>query len=339
MKIPPPQDTLAGRIYSALQRENTEPPRPHLGASLIGHKCERWLWLSFRWAVREEFEGRILRLFRRGHHEESWVFRDLEAAGVKVQAFDPETGKQWRINAGGHFSGSMDGIILSGVPEAPKTKHVLEIKTHSVKSFADLESKGVKASKPQHWAQMQLYMLHTSVDRALYFAVCKDDDRIYTERVELDKQEAQRLTDKAHRIIESDRMPPPLSTDPTWFECKFCAAHDLCHGSKLAKQSNCRTCAHSTPLSDGTWHCAHWDSVIPGADAQLAGCDEHVIHPDLTPGWQYEPANTGVIWLTPAGKIHNASDGYKSREIMANWKACAAGVRDEYAGFEPEIVG
>ena len=157
--------------------------------------------------------------------------------------------------------------------------------------------------------------------------------------MEFDEQAAIDLQAKADRIISADRMPPPLHTDPSFYLCKWCAAHDLCHGSKLTKQVNCRTCAHSTPVDDGKWHCAHWDAEIPGADAQLQGCDEHIIHPDLTPGWPYEPADRGVIWLTPAGKIHNASDAYKSREIVANYVACASGVREQWSEFNPEVVG
>ena len=49
--------------------------------------------------------------------------------------------------------------------EAPKTWHVLEFKTHGVKSFADLTAKGVVLSKPQHAAQMQIYMHLTGIKR------------------------------------------------------------------------------------------------------------------------------------------------------------------------------
>ena len=70
------------------------------------------------------------------------------------------------------WSGSIDGIIEKGVPEAPTKRHILECKTHSLKSFKDLCDKGVQESKPQHWCQMQLYMHGTGIDRALYFAVC-----------------------------------------------------------------------------------------------------------------------------------------------------------------------
>ena len=45
-----------------------------------------------------------------------------------------------------------------GIPEAPKTWHVLEFKTHNSKSFAKLEKEGVQKSNPMHYAQMQVYM-------------------------------------------------------------------------------------------------------------------------------------------------------------------------------------
>ncbi len=60
---------------------------------------------------------------------------------------------------------------------------MLEFKTHSAKSFADLAAKGVEASKPQHVAQMQIYMHLTGITRALYVAVCKDTDALHIERV------------------------------------------------------------------------------------------------------------------------------------------------------------
>jgi hypothetical protein len=51
---------------------------------------------------------------------------------------------------------------------------VVEFKTHSAKSFRKLVQRGVAEAKPQHWAQMQVYMQLTGLTRALYVAVCKD---------------------------------------------------------------------------------------------------------------------------------------------------------------------
>lgn len=310
--IPEPTDTIASRIYKSLEdKAAAELPRQHLGASIIGHYCDRYIWLSFHWALANEFEGRILRLFRRGQDEEAKVFQDLASAGIDVKPFN--NGQQWSIKQG-HFGGSLDGIIMGGVPDAPFTQHVLEIKTHSKKSFDDLE-KGVEKSKPQHYAQMQVYMFHTGIDRALYFAVCKDDDRIYTERVRLNKEFAQHLTDKAQSIIAAPRPAERISQDPSWYQCKLCSAHNLCHVSKLTTQVNCRTCCQATAEQDGTWYCDHWQSAIPD-DALLNGCDKHLFHPDLVPDWPY---NNG--WVTPNGIID--TDKYSSHEIIANWQACA----------------
>ena len=66
----------------------------------------------------------MLRLFRRGQNEESVVVSDLRAIGVDVQA----TGaSQSRVKFDCHVSGSVDGIIESGLPESPKKRHILEI--------------------------------------------------------------------------------------------------------------------------------------------------------------------------------------------------------------------
>ena len=78
------QDPISALIDAA-HEERQEKPRPHLGASMLGHKCDRWLWLSFRWAVVEKFPGRILRLFRRGHNEEQQIISDLRAIGLDVR--------------------------------------------------------------------------------------------------------------------------------------------------------------------------------------------------------------------------------------------------------------
>jgi hypothetical protein len=59
-------------------------PRPYMGISSRGHACERFLWLQFRWAIREKFSGRMLRLFRRGQDEEVTMVRDLACAGLDI---------------------------------------------------------------------------------------------------------------------------------------------------------------------------------------------------------------------------------------------------------------
>lgn len=324
--IPDPLNSIAAKIdeYHASKPDR---PRPHLGASQLGHPCDRWLWLSFRWAVQERFSGRMLRLFRRGQLEEETVVADLRAIGMDIRN---TTGNQARVDFGSHVSGSMDGVIEYGIPEAPHKRHILEIKTHNKRSFDELVKKGVKDAKPQHYAQMQVYMLGAKIDRALYVAVCKDDDRLYTERVRLAKLEAEPLVERGHRIATSDRMPEPVSADPTWYVCKMCAAHSICHGGEPVQHVNCRTCAHSTAEPDSTWSCAlHKAGNIP-VDFQREGCESHVMHPDMVP-WQLDgDASTEqvAVWVIDGKRVKNGAPApgvYSSREVVANPALCASG--------------
>ena len=343
--IPEPTNSISALIDAAHEKiRNAEPQRNYLGASVLGHPCDRWLWLSFRWAVIERFPGRILRVFRRGQNEEATVVSDLRAIGMDVRATGAQ---QSRCDfGGGHIGGHVDGIIHAGVPGAEKTKHILEIKTHSKKSFDDLEKNGVEKSKHQHFVQMQLYMLGMKIDRALYVAVCKDDDRIYTERVRFDEELAQKYLERGRRLTLEDRMPPPISTDPSWYQCKFCAAHDLCHGSKLTKEVNCRTCAHSTAKEDGSWRCERHDADGIPVEWQQQGCDSHVLHFDLVPWKMAEPRDqwTAVFLIDGQAVANGEPDAtvFGSREIVGNPLACSNPpefVKQLRAAFDGRIVG
>ncbi len=340
MQIPESDHSIQALIDKH-HEQKAEAPRPHLGVSTLGHVCDRWLWLSFRWAVQPKFPGRILRLFRRGHQEETNIIADLRAIGIDVR----KVSTQHRVDFGSHVSGSLDGIIEKGVPEAPKAQHVAEFKTHSKKSFDDMVKNGVEKSKPEHFVQMQVYMHGTGIERALYFAICKDNDQIYTERVKYDKEIAEKYVRRGHYIALSERMPPPINEDPSWYQCKFCDAHKFCHESKTTEHANCRTCAHATPKSDSTWHCARWDDSIP-LEAQRTGCESHVLHPDLVP-WQRKPGpdEWKAIYVINGKDVANGMPGggvYSSREILANPSECAspgelvAQLREEFNG---RIVG
>ena len=335
MKIPENENSVENLIYKSYE-EKVELPRSHMGCSLIGHKCERYLWLNFRWVTIKKHNGRLLKLFKRGHNEEAMILRDLRNIGVDVR------GTQTKIEFGKHVGGSLDGIVMSGLPFAPKSKAVLECKTHSDKSFQELKAKGVKESKFQHYIQMQSYMLGTKLDRALYYAVNKNDDAIYTEWVHLDKEIAERYVLRAQAIAMQEGMPPPISTDPSWYECKMCDFHSFCHDTKTVENISCRSCAHVTPLEDSTWKCERYEAVIP-LDAQYTGCDSHVFHPELVP-YQFKPGKDEwhAIYIINNKEVLNGADGFKSREILANPNECADPCeatkmfRDEMGG---EIVG
>lgn len=311
MKIKNP---LVKKIDKALESKK-EHPRQHMGASLLGHECDRYLWLKFRWAVDENFSGRLLRIFRRGHLEEPLVIADLQAAGVDVVEYGDD---QVFLDFGSHVGGSRDGLILSGVPEAPNKKHVLEIKTHNEKSFKEAQNNGVKKSHFKHWVQMQCYMYGSGVDRALYYAVNKNDDRIYLERVKLDTEAAEKFLKRGKEIATADKMPEPIKgAGVGWYVCRMCNMYDFCHKTKLTKEINCRTCAHSTARTDGMWECEKWETIIPPEEL-YNGCGAHCFHPDLVP-WQFvEAASTesSAAYIIGGKTVLNGEDGIKSKDIL-----------------------
>jgi hypothetical protein len=298
VKIPPMFMATVEAIYSAYEDGRNEGFREHLGASLIGKPCERALWYDFRWVTAAQHSGRIMRLFQTGHLEEERLVRDLRASGATVLEVDPETGRQFKVEAlSGHFGGSLDGLAV-GLRESPRTWHVLEFKTHSAKSYAQLVAKGVTASKPQHAAQMQIYMHLMGLTRAFYLAVCKDTDALHAERVEADPAEAGRLLAKASRIIDAARPPSRISEDPAWFECRMCSHRAVCHEGAMAAV-NCRTCLHSTPV-EGGWHCARHDRMRDYGQ-QLNGCRDHLFIPDLVNGEVIDATENFVVYRMKDG--------------------------------------
>jgi CRISPR/Cas system-associated exonuclease Cas4 (RecB family) len=273
---------VADAVDAAIDAKSRDEHRPHLGASVIGDACDRRLWYTFRWAERKPVSPRVRRLFDRGHLEERRFVTWLRQAGVEVQDVDPSTGKQFKVAAhDGHFGGSMDAIA-HGVHDAPKTWHICEFKTHNEKSFKSLVKDGLAASKPRHYAQCLVYMRLTGMTRTLYGAINKNDDALEWKRVKADDADADRLIEKALRVIKSDSPPVRCSEDPTWWECKLCDFRDVCHEEK-APEVNCRTCMHSTPLLDtgittsddgGAWKCEQYGCQIP-IEGQRMGCERH----------------------------------------------------------------
>lgn len=261
----------------------------YIRGSGIGHPCSRHLWYKWRWAHKpEEFSGRMLRLFETGHREESRMITQLRNVGVDVQDVDPSTKRQWQVTAlDGHFRGHADGI-LTGIIEAPSTPHLFEAKTHGEKSFSQLVKHGVDIAKPEHVAQMQIYMHLLGLTRGFYLAKNKNTDELYAERLRYDPAHAAALMVKAERIKESHDPLERISDDPDYFLCKAfkCASYDLCHGNGWALR-NCRTCIHSSPVGHGGWHCDRDDRPLSYKE-QNAGCAAHRYLPGLVPGEQID---------------------------------------------------
>lgn len=304
LPLPAPDHDLVTAIYAAYEkRGKAEPARAYLGGSVIGDDCPRKLWYGLRWATMPRFDGRMYRLFQTGHLEEPRLIRDLRDIGATVYERDPKTGRQFAYSdLWGHFCGNADGIGHN-LPGGARSRHILEFKTHSAKSYADLKRHGVRQSKPQHFAQMQVYMGWAKLNYAMYLARNKDTDELHAERIEFDPLAFDRLREKAERIIFATLPPGRLSDDPAFYKCKMCDHHAVCHG-ELVPRKSCRTCVHITPdkTGGGGWACNRY-GLYPTHEQQLDGCDSHLPLPPLV---QYaEPLDAGDEWLLMRHKRTN----------------------------------
>lgn len=344
--LPSPRSQTVQAIYSWWAGKLRRPSR-RLGASQIGEECERRLWYSFRWCQRPEMEpdGRMKRLFNRGHREEAVFTEELRGVGVDVRDIDPSTGEQFEFTAvSGHFVAKIDGVGL-GVPEAPKTWHNLSYKTCASKYWGPLAKNGVQKEQPKNWAQNQVEMHLAQLSRTLFLSVNKDTDEIHAERIRYDEAEAGRLLAKAERVIYAPEPLEKLSNDPAFWKCKTCPMSPTCHGEALPPVS-CRTCLHATPEpdGDGRWSCAKW-KADPPLDAQQAACPHHLYIPALLANWG-EPVDASeaegwVEYRAPDGLVFRngpwGEGSYTSRELE---KASPALLRhDEFLAIRARYQG
>lgn len=256
--------------------------RNHLGASLIGHECTRYLWNVFRWLSAEDFSGRMLRLFQRGHHEEARFTEYLEGIGASVVEFQPDADgnankgeQQYRIKAVmGHFGGALDGQLMLPERYGVPFGMLSEYKTKGTgRGFVQLREKGVKLMAPQHYAQMSMYGRAYGYKYALYMCVNKNDDDLHVEVVELDWTLGEELERKAFDVITAQIPPAKIAETPAYKTCKMCHFSDICFRDAPIEK-NCRSCKNANAVDGGNWHCSVFNDVIP-QDYIKQGCDKH----------------------------------------------------------------
>lgn len=333
--IPQQTETVAAiyKWHEDNERKTTRFSR-RLGASIIGHECDRYLWMQFRWCVKPSFSGRMLRLFKTGHLAEPRFVEELRGIGCEVHEVDQATGNQIEVTAiGGHFIDKLDAVIL-GLPEAEKAWHVGEFKTFggtedTSKDFEKLSDGGVKKAKPLHYAQCQVGMGLTKMDRAFYLAVKKATDELYSERLEFNSKEFKSIMTRAERIIKSNSPCERCATRADDFRCKLCDAYKLCWGlGEVALPlpiKSCRTCCHATPEmdGDGKWGCTK--------SAKMEPCEKHLILPQLITF--AEPTDAGDDWIefkntNKEGQVwrHGEGEGQWTTEELMNTPATLVGV-------------
>jgi hypothetical protein len=247
-----PRPSMADRINALVdtaliaEREAT-PPRTYLGASRLGHACERALQFEFAGAPKDEgadFRGQTLRIFEIGHQLEDLAIRWLRAAGIDLytRKGNRPDGEQFGFSvAGGRIRGHVDGIIADA-PAALglRTPALWECKTMNAKNWRACVKDGVTVSKPVYAAQIAIYQAYMeatvpgiSAAPALFTAINKDTAELHHERVAFDAALAQRMSDRAVRILqatEAGDLLPRIAASRDFFECRFCSHAERCWG-------------------------------------------------------------------------------------------------------------
>ncbi len=243
---------IAERVNAAIdaaliaEREAT-PSRTYLGASRLGHACERALQFEFAGAPKDEgadFGGQTLRIFEIGHQLEDLAIRWLRAAGLDLytRKGNRPDGEQFGFSvAGGRIRGHVDGIIA----DAPAalglhTPALWECKTMNAKNWRACVKDGVTVANPVYAAQIALYQAYMepsvpgiSSAPALFTAINKDTAELHHELVPFDAGFAQRMSDRGVRILQSTdagELLPRIATNRDFFECRFCPWAARCWG-------------------------------------------------------------------------------------------------------------
>lgn len=342
------EDSTAQLIDAAIAEAIAQQrQRGHLGMSQIGKTDERTLWLQFRGCLPREHNPRTERIFRLGDAIELELARYVRMIpGVELHTEDPDGGQFRFALFGGHFGGSMDGALI-GLPEAPQTWHVWEAKSVSAKRFRELEKKGVKDWSPEYYAQLQCYMGASGMERALFTSYCKDDSRIYTERVRFDPQEWDILQVKALRILEASDPPPSSFRDKTWYEAKWMppVTSAVYWRERLPPRAHCRNCRFSEPVLSGqevNWACSVAEDVIPH-ETVGRGCPAHQWIHALCPLDVLDADEQATTYRLPDGaEIRNGVDDYHSQELAEaskdGFQSLDALVRDIHTTFDARLT-
>lgn len=233
-------------IDTALVTQNaTRPPRNYLGGSRIGHACERALQFEFAGAPKDEgsgFSGRTLRIFAIGHALEDLAVSWLRAAGFDLytRKGNRPDGEQFGFSvAGERIRGHVDGVIAGVAPPLSLGVPALwEHKTMNAKNWRETVAKGVAASKPVYAAQIALYQAFmdaaipgVAANPVLFTATNKDTAELHHELVPFDAELAQRMSDRAVRVLQATdagEILPRITRDRTFFECRMCPWTNRC---------------------------------------------------------------------------------------------------------------
>ena len=255
-------ELIRNAVDEAIEEAQDDGLRNHLGPSKLSSPCDRAVWYDHRWYSRRYLQARVLRIFDRGNREERVIVGHLRAAGIIVRNVD-EDGRQFGFSTfGGHFMGSVDGIIELPKGLAATTglngQGLLEIKTMNDKKYRKVTRE--EAIPISHYDQMQAYMHFRDLKWGLHVAANKNDDHWLYTVVPYSPVQAKHVVERAESILRAKRPPKRLSDTGTYYICRICDHRDVCHRGQEQVVS-CRSCRHSRMAEDSLWRCTVMDDA------------------------------------------------------------------------------
>ncbi|MCH2220872.1 MAG: hypothetical protein MK097_11205 [Dechloromonas sp.] len=159
----------------------------------------------------------------------------LRAAGFDLRTRN-DAGEQFGFSAlDGRLQGHVDGVIVAGPDLGFGSGYpaLWENKCLGAKSWRELERHRLAVAKPVYAAQVALYQAYLELHAhpALFTAVNADTMEIHAELVPFDAALAQRMSDRAVKVItatEAGELLPRSFSDPTHVECRMCPWQDRC---------------------------------------------------------------------------------------------------------------
>lgn len=236
-------------LITALNKSvKNDSSRDYIGAS-AWESCQRKIWFKYRNVIDEELSAETKRTFKLGHLIESMMIDELELAGYKT-----EDKQRKIINREGRTIGHIDGVIwINNEP------CIIDVKSAKDEKFKAYQKTG---TPEKYYTQMQLYMFHTKIKKAILLYVNKNTSEIAASLIEFNEAYAREADRTIEDVLNSEAIP---SASETW-QCKFCTYQVLCQSGSLVNQ-NCGTCANS----DSNRRCKLGDKL----------CDEYTIHPQI----------------------------------------------------------
>jgi hypothetical protein len=227
-------DRINYLINDAIINESVDKPhREYLGASLVGHECDRkvqYEWMAVQGQIPPEgFDAQTLRRFDRGNVYEYRARKWLQGAGfiffapnnLEISDFD------------GKFRGHVDGIIAGFYPgDSPLALPALwECKCLASKGWKALEKDGLRKYSPTYFGQVQIYMHYLKLQRCLFTVVNADSMELAHYLIDYSEMEAALIKAKISSVFTATKlgeMLPRCTDDPEYYVCKWCPFREEC---------------------------------------------------------------------------------------------------------------